>query len=125
MNKDQADKIKLGDKVLIQMSSSNSIEATVVAIDIKNKCFCCARQQGAWNLEQKVLDYWKGKYLVIDNWKDFIDQKCCWFYIGEIVEIISEKSTVSAPTTSFICKECNGTGILDLGFYTRDCSCRL
>ena len=70
-----------------------------------------------------------------DEWSDFdftsksymLDNK----YLKDIIariealftteQVVVETKTVEKPT----CKECKGSGIIDTGFYTRTCACRL
>lgn len=45
-----------------------------------------------------------------------------WYILDSVIKCVEKEDNV---VTSAWCERCNGSGILNFGFYTRECECQL
>jgi len=148
MNNEKTKEIQLGDTVLLE----DGTESPIIAIYMNPsnddyRKFCCLDSNG-FSIDEETIHIWGIlPYTVIDNFLDYrhplikdyrgslinCQSKWEWFSIDKIKSIIQKannspiKSSLQnqKPQNNTSCTECQGSGIIDTGFYTRTCSCRL
>ena len=122
MTKEEFEKVQVGDKVVLP-DGEESIILTKAA-GACHKEFACLDKIGSFCFDQEKLNRWRrNSFPIIENYKDYMGQKFEWLYFDKIELIKTEESNSCKESNS--CVECGGTGVIDTGFYTRICGCKL
>ncbi len=104
MNKEELDKIQVGDKVVF-FDDEESI-VVVINHDTNNgkTYFACPSESGVFILEQYKIDYFKSETanLLVENIEDYVGQKFYWFTNFKNCEFKNSNK----PTQSNKCGKC-------------------